>query len=287
MNSAVIINNLNHSYGHRPVLNDISVSVFQEDFFIIIGPNGSGKTTLMKILAGIEPFQKGRVDILEKPVRHYTKKSLAKIIAFVPQTFPIDFPYTVKEMVLMGRYPHQGMLGMENEKDRSIAREAMTITGVEDLADRKMDQISGGERQRVVIARAICQEPRIILMDEPTASLDLSHQIRIMDLMEQLKTEKGITIVMVSHDVNLAAMYADRLLILKNGHIVGAGRPAEVLNYDVLEKTYGCTIIVDESPLGKIPRVSPVPLKFIKAARERSGHSAEKRPDPEDGIPTR
>jgi iron complex transport system ATP-binding protein len=267
MNFAVVIKNLKHAYGRVPVLKNISFSIIQTDFFIIIGPNGSGKTTLLKIIAGIEPLQNGVVDIMGHPLSEYSIKSLSKTIAFVPQVFPLDFPYSIREMVLMGRYPHQGILGMENQKDMDIAQEAMNITGIEDLADRKIDQVSGGERQRAVIARAICQEPKIILLDEPTASLDLAHQIRIMDLMEHLKKVKGISVVMVSHDVNLAAMYADKLMILKDGHITGAGRPDAVLKYDILEKAYGCTIVVDQSPLGNIPRVSPVPQKFISSSR--------------------
>ncbi|MEW5909710.1 MAG: ABC transporter ATP-binding protein [Thermodesulfobacteriota bacterium] len=277
MNPAITIINLKHAYGQIPVLGNISFSIDRSDFFIIIGPNGSGKTTLMKIIAGIEPLQNGKVEILERPISEYSIKALSKTIAFVPQSFPIDFPYSIREMVLMGRYPHQGVLGMENRNDMDIALEAMAITGIEHLADRKIDQVSGGERQRAVIARAICQEPEIILLDEPTASLDLSHQVRIMDLMEQLKKEKGISVVMVSHDVNLAAMYADQLLILKNGQITGIGKPEAVLKFEVLEKAYGCTIVVDQSPLGNIPRVSPVPRKFIAASRMEHGKKQRRR----------
>jgi iron complex transport system ATP-binding protein len=132
------------------------------------------------------------------------------------------------------------------------------------LARRKLDQLSGGEQQRVLIARALCQQPQVILLDEPTASLDLSHQIRIMDLMEKLKTERGVTVVMVSHDVNLAAMYGDQLLLLKAGEIVCMGSPNAVLNFKTLEDTYGCKLLVDISPLGDLPRVTVVPHKFLK-----------------------
>jgi iron complex transport system ATP-binding protein len=133
---------------------------------------------------------------------------------------------------------------------------------LENLAHRKLDHLSGGEQQRVFIARAICQEPDIILLDEPTASLDLAYQVRIMDLMEKLKTEKGITVVMVSHDVNLAAMYADHLMLLHKGQLVCQGLPDEVLTYKTLEEAYGCTLLVDESPLGNFPRVTLVPRKY-------------------------
>ena len=163
----------------------------------------------------------------------------------------------------MGRSPHLGILGLEQEIDLEIAKQAIAFTGVEHLANRKMDQLSGGELQRVFLARAICQEPQIMLLDEPTASLDLAHQGKIMDLMEKLKKEKGVTIVMVSHDVNLAAMYADRLLLLKDGKIVSCGLPGEVLTYQTLEEAYGCKLLVDESPLGKSPRITLVPQKFM------------------------
>jgi len=260
---AIDVNNLSYSYGNFKVLSDITFSVRKGDFFIVIGPNGSGKTTLMKVVAGILKPQNGRLEILGQPIDQYTRKALARTIAFVPQTLPVDFPFSVTEVVLMGRSPYLGMLGLEQERDLEIARQAIAFTGVEHLAHRKLDQLSGGEQQRVFIARAICQEPEVILLDEPTASLDLAHQVRLLDLMEKLKREKGVTVVMISHDVNLAAMYADSLLLLNKGQIVSRGNPDQVLTFQTLEEVYGCTLLVDESPLGKFPRVTPVPGKFV------------------------
>jgi iron complex transport system ATP-binding protein len=164
----------------------------------------------------------------------------------------------------MGRSPHLGVLGLDREADRAVADRAMEFTGIGHFAGRRLDQLSGGERQRVFIARAICQEPEILLLDEPTAALDLAHQARIMDLMEELKKERGVTVVMVSHDLNLAALYADRMLLLGKGEAVSLGRPEQVLTYEVLEKTYGCPLLVDESPLGGAPRVTLVPSRFVK-----------------------
>jgi iron complex transport system ATP-binding protein len=260
---AIHVKNLNYYYGDFPALKNLTFSVTKGDFFIIIGPNGSGKTTLMKIIAGILKIQKGRLEILDCPIENYARKTLAQTIAFVPQLTQLDFPFSVKEVVLMGRSPYLGMLGLEQEKDLIIAKQALTFTDVGHLAHRKLDQLSGGEQQRVFIAKAICQEPEIILLDEPTSSLDLAHQIRLMDLMEKLKNEKGITVVMVSHDVNLAAMYGDRLLLLNKGEIVELGNPNEVLTFQTLEQVYGCTLLVDENPLGKSPRVTPVPQKYM------------------------
>ena len=259
---AITAKNLSYSFGENLVLKNVSFHVPRGDFFIIIGPNGSGKTTLMKIISGILKPQNGELKILNRSIDQYHRKALARTIAFVPQMLFVDFPFTVTEIVLMGRSPYLGMLGFEEEKDMEIARQAIAFTGLENLAHRKLDQLSGGEQQRVFIARAICQEPDIILLDEPTASLDLAYQVRIMDLMEQLKNEKGITVVMVSHDVNLAAMYADHLLLLHKGQVLCQGLPDEVITYQTLEAAYGCTLLVDESPLGKSPRVTLVPRKY-------------------------
>ena len=264
MKTAIKIKNLSHSFGRRAVLRNVSFAVSEGDFFIVLGPNGSGKTTLLRTIAGILKAQSEQIKIFEQRISSYGRKEFARSVAFVPQGLPGDFPFTVAELVLMGRAPYNSTLGIETEEDHLISKQAMRFTEVEHLADRKLDQLSGGEQQRVFIARAICQEPKILLLDEPTASLDLAHQVRIMDLMERLKTEKGITIVMVSHDINLAAMYGDRLLLLRDGQIVCMGSPNQILNYKTLEETYGCVLLVDESPLGNLPRVTVVPDKFQK-----------------------
>lgn len=263
MKPVVAITDLSHAFGSREVLKHLSFSIAGGDFFIIIGPNGSGKTTLMKLLAGVLKAASGNIRLFDRNIRSFSYKSLARRIAYVPQRLEVGFPFSVQEAVLMGRAPHQNVLGIAQEKDMETARQAMTITEVIHLADRKLDQLSGGEQQRVFIARALCQEPEIILLDEPTASLDLSHQIRVMDLMEKLKKEKSVTVVMVSHDVNLAAMYGDRLLMLANGAIASLGLPHDVLTFQNIEATYGCKVLVDKSPLGKWPRVTPVPQKFL------------------------
>ncbi|MFO7600059.1 MAG: ABC transporter ATP-binding protein [Candidatus Desulfacyla sp.] len=263
MKDAIHTRQLGYSYGDLRVLEDLSFSVHQGDFFIIIGPNGSGKTTLLKCISGILRPRTGGLEILGAPVHAYSRKSLARSIALVPQTAPVDFPFTVTEVVLMGRSPHLGILGVEHEEDLSIAHRAMEFTGVASLARRKLDQLSGGERQRVMIARAICQDPEIILLDEPTASLDLAHQVRVMDLMERLRHEKKVTVLMVSHDINLAALYGNRLMLLKEGRILSLGAPSEVLTFQTLEEAYGCPLIVDKSPLGDFQRVTLVPKKFI------------------------
>jgi len=263
MNPAVEAKHLAYAYGERRVLEDLSFSVDEKDFFVIIGPNGSGKTTLMRLISGFLASGAGRLTIMGRPVHDYPRKALARTIALVPQTTTLDFPFTVTELVLMGRSPHQGILGLARRNDLEMAHRAMAFTGVEELAERRLNRLSGGECQRVLIARAICQDPAVMLLDEPTASLDLAHQVRVMDLMERLRKEKGVTVVMVSHDVNLAAMYGNRLLLLKDGRILSLGAPAEVLSYETLEAAYGCALQVDESPLGNFQRVTPVPERFM------------------------
>ena len=262
MNPAITIANLSHSFGKGNVLKQVAFSVARGEFFIVIGPNGSGKTTLIKLMAGILKPQKGQIEILGLSNRRYTAKRLARSVAYVPQRLPVDLPFTVGEAVLLGRAPYQGVLGIEHERDLIMARQAMEFTGVAHLAGSTLDQLSGGEQQRVFIARAICQEPDIMLLDEPTASLDLSHQIKVMDLMEKLKIEKGITVIMVSHDINLAAMYSDQVLLLKEGEIASIGLPADVLSFEKLQSTYGCKVLVDESPLGPFPRITLIPGRF-------------------------
>jgi iron complex transport system ATP-binding protein len=272
MNTAVEVEDLSYAYGESPVLRRLSFTVRSGEFFIVIGPNGSGKTTLMKLISRISPHDRGHnsgmINIFGRSISDYSGKSLARTVAFVPQMTAVDFPFTVTETVLLGRSPHLGMLAIEQEKDLELAARAISFTGIEHLANRKLDQLSGGERQRVFIARAICQQPRLILLDEPTASLDLAHQVRIMDLMERLKTEKGVTVVMVSHDVNLAAVYGDQLLLLREGSIVSLGKPNEVLTFQTLEDAYGCKLLVDESPLGRFPRVTLVPKRLLDPNRD-------------------
>lgn len=250
------------SYGPNLVVDDVSFSAAAGEFFIILGPNGAGKSSLLKLVAGIEKAGAGRIHILGKPFSSYSVRELAREVAMVAQQAPVDFPFSVAETVLMGRSPHIGLLGFEGEKDFAIAEEAMRFTEVAHLATRRLDQLSGGERQRVMIARAICQEPKIILLDEPTTALDPAHQVRIMDLMERFRQEKGTTVVMVSHDLNLAAMYGDRLLLLKEGKVVVIGTPREVITPEGIRQSYGCDLLIDENPLGGVPRVVPIPEKY-------------------------
>jgi iron complex transport system ATP-binding protein len=260
---AVAVSRLNLHYGRTHILKDISLAVGAGEFVVIIGPNGTGKTSLLKALAGLVKTT-GTIEILGHPLTSYSRRRLAECVAVVPQQVPIEFPFTVAETVLMGRSPHLGLLAVEGREDYRIAEEAMVFTEVAALAARRLDQLSGGERQRVIIARAICQQPQLILLDEPTASLDPAHQVRVMDLMERLRRERGVTVVMVSHDLNLAAMYGDRLLLMDNGGIIMAGSPRAVLTAEQLERSYGCRMVIEESATSGAIRAFPVPDKYYQ-----------------------
>jgi iron complex transport system ATP-binding protein len=263
MSHILDISNISLSFRDNFILSNVSLDVSAGEFFVIIGPNGAGKTSLLKVLSGLQKAQKGTVTIKDKNILNYRRRNLSQIMAIVPQHIEVGFPFTVADTVIMGRSPHLGILGMEGENDFHIAEEAMKFTDVSHLTDRKLFQLSGGELQRVIIARAICQQPEIILLDEPTTALDPAHQLKIMDLMEKFRREHGTTIIMVSHDLNLASMYGDRVLLLKSGRVVKTGDPKSVLNKELLEDSYGCRIQVDESPLGGVARVTPIPDKYL------------------------
>jgi len=262
MTMAVAVNNLNLFFSDKQILRDLTFQVEVGNFFIIIGPNGSGKTTLLRAIAGLQKTASGSVRIFDRNLADYSRRELARVIAVVPQHIPMDFPFRVAETVLMGRTPHLGLAALERQEDFRLAEEAMQFTDISHLSERRLDQLSGGERQRVIIARALCQQPRIILLDEPTAALDPAHQMKIMDLMERLRRERNTTIIMVSHDLNLAAMYGEKLLLLKEGGIESVGTPHDVLNRELLERIYGCSMQVDSNPLGNMPRIIPVPEKY-------------------------
>ncbi len=228
----------------------------------VIGPNGSGKTSLLKLLARVLLPQKGSVTLFGRPIADMPQVEVARNVALVPQDSPVFFPFTITEMVLMGRYPHHrgaaGLygLGWEGPEDMRLAEEAMHETDVMHLAHRLIGDVSGGERQRAIIARALTQQPRVLLLDEPTAFLDLNHQLDICTILRRLNEEHGLTVILVSHDLNLASQYCDRLLLLDRGRLFRIGTPLEVIQPDVLESVYRCRVLVDSHPVTGLPRVT-------------------------------
>lgn len=260
---AVRVQELCVGYDQVQVLDSISFSVVRGELLVVIGPNGSGKSTLLKTLAGILGPETGRVDVLGRDIRAQSRREMAQKVALVPQQSTVASSYTVWETVLMGRYPHQGLLGLDSGKDIRVTREAMHSTRIEHLQDRHLAQLSGGELQRVLIARALAQEPEIILLDEPTSSLDLAHQVRIMDLLEELHTKHELTVIMVAHDLNLASLYGERIILLREGRLAGHGTPREILTFKHLEAVFGCVLLVDESSLDKLPRITVIPGRYL------------------------
>jgi len=243
-------------------LRDVSFSVKPGEMLGIVGPNGSGKTSLLKLLARIIPEQQGTIRLFGNRLTELRQEDVARDVGFVPQDTSQTFPFTVTETVLMGRFPHRHRapwdlgFGWDSPGDRAIAQQAMVTMDVWKLATRRVTELSGGERQRVVIARALTQEPRVLLLDEPTAFLDLQHQVGICVLLHRLKQERGLTIVLVSHDLNLASQYCDRVLLLDRGQVVRLGVPSEVVQRDVLEAVYRCRVLVDCHPVSGLPRVT-------------------------------
>ncbi len=225
----------------------------------IIGPNGSGKTSLLKLLMGLLRPESGEVRVFGQPLAEWSPRQLARRIAFVPQETPPMWSLTLRELVLMGRFPFHRPFsgwGWDAPDDVRRAAEAMRDMDVDGMADRLLSEVSGGERQRAVMARALTQEPDALLLDEPTAFLDLRHQLDIARNLRRLNRERGVTVVMVSHDVNLASQCCDELLLLHRGEIARQGRPADVIRPDILEMVYRCEVIVDEHPRSHAPRVA-------------------------------
>jgi len=252
MSVAIHAHNLTFGYRERTVLSGVSFSVAAGEMVGVLGPNGSGKTTLLKILSGVLTGS-GDLRINGRTLRSYTRRDLSRLFSVVPQENPITFPYTVAEIVLMGRASHHNPLAFESGRDREVARRSMELTDILPLADRYLHELSGGEKQRVIIARALAQEPEILLLDEPSAFLDLKHQVQILDLLRRLNRERALTIVAALHDLNLAALYFPRLMMLREGKIYRDGTPGEVLTEKTIEEIYGVRVRVETE--GARPRL--------------------------------
>ena len=260
------VQNIESGYTGNTVIKGISFSVKRGEFIGIIGPNGGGKTTLLKTLSHIiKPF-KGSVLVEGENIHSLSALFLAKKIAMVGQGLSSIFSFTVEEIVLMGRSPYIGPLGHERKHDLEHANYAMERTGLISLKKRPIDELSAGERQRVLIARALAQEPKLLLLDEPTAHLDIGYQIDILDLIRSLQKDNALTILCVMHDLNLASQYCDKLLLLDKGNIVDFSTPKNILKYDVLEKVFNARCIVDENILAGKPVVIPFPRPSLRSA---------------------
>lgn len=256
------VENVSFRYTVRPVLQHITFEVQAGEFLSLIGPNGSGKTTLLRLIARLHSPSSGRVLLDGVRLSGYSHTDIARRIAYVPQDHPTVFPFTVMEVVLMGRSPHLRGVGFERAEDIAIANEMMELTDITALADHPITDLSGGERQRAYLARALAQQASILLLDEPNAHLDIAHQLSIFTIIKQLKSRKAITVISVSHDLNLAAVYSDRILMLQGGEIVALGVPAEVLTSQLISRVFGTPVLVDRHPLNNGPRVTMNPVSI-------------------------
>lgn len=220
------------------MVDDVSVSLAEGTLTGILGPNGSGKTTLLRLLSGTRRPSSGRVRLGDRPLDELSRREVAQHIAVVPQETQLAFEYSAIEIVLMGRHPHLGLFTVEGPADLRIARDAMASTGTSALADRPFDQLSGGEKQRVVIAAALAQSARLLLLDEPTASLDLGYQLEVSALLKTLNRDHGVTMAISTHDLNLAASICRELILMRGGRVIAAGPTHDVLTPENVRRLY-------------------------------------------------
>jgi iron complex transport system ATP-binding protein len=240
------------------VVRGVSLVVEAGEALALVGPNGSGKTTLLRAVSGAVPLARGRIRVEGRLQRELGRVELARRLAVVPQKAEFAFDYTAEEVVAMGRIPHLGVLGIEGHADRAAIEEALRRTGIEELRDRSVHALSGGELQLVLIARALAQQARILLLDEPTSSLDLGHQHEVLEVLRAQGRTCGLTTVLVTHDLNLASREAGRLVLFRAGAVVAEGRPAEVLTAERIHEVYGAPVAVHATPgRPEVPLIVP------------------------------
>lgn len=254
-----------------PVIADLSLTVECGVFLGLIGSNGSGKSTLIRAMAGVVPFRTGSIWLKGESLDSLSRRQIARRVAVLPQDTSCSFAFSVREIVSMGRHPHLGRFQRPDRQDLRIVDEVMERTDVQQLAGRNILELSGGERQRVAIARALAQKPRVLLLDEPTSHLDLNHRIEVLDLLHELNIEEGLTLVCVTHDLNDAAEYCDRLLLLHRGRTMACGSPRQVLTPDLLRRAFGVEAAVEPAPNGPGLRVIPLSRRARTAASAPEG----------------
>ena len=248
---------LHFRFADAVIVNGVDLQVTPGRIVGVVGPNGAGKSTLVRLLSRVLTPETGRILLNGRDLGAWRSGELARLLTVVPQSPELPPGFTSKEVVLMGRTPFLGWLGRETDRDHSIAREAMTETDTWHLAARRTHQLSGGERQRVVLARALAQNPSILLMDEPTAHLDINHQIDVMSLIRRLVEERCIAALLICHDLNLAARYCDEMILLRAGAVLARGTPAHVLTATHIAEAYGATVMIVRHPTDGTPVVLP------------------------------
>lgn len=250
-------NDLSFAYNGDLVLERVSLELTPGRLIGVIGPNGAGKSTLVRLLSGLLTPLEGEVTLAGRAIGRWGRRDLARRLAVAPQSPNLPETFTVAEVVLLGRTPYLGLLGNESPRDRMVAKRAMERTRTWHLAQRLVGTLSGGERQRVVVARALAQEPSVLLLDEPTTHLDVNHQVALIVLVRQLVAEDDLSALAILHDLNLASLYCDELILLANGRIVAHGQPQEVLTHERIASAYGTDVIVLPHPQTGRPVIVP------------------------------
>jgi iron complex transport system ATP-binding protein len=263
------VKELTGGYGGTPVVRSVSFEVETGTMLGILGPNGSGKSTLLKMLSGLLPADAGTVEIGGQPISEYSRKAFARQVAVLPQLQADTFSHTVYQTVALGRYPHQsGLFAGWSAKDERAVQSAMNKMGVMDYHDTEIEFMSGGERQRVFVAQALAQEAPVLLLDEPTNHLDIAHQQQLLDTVRRQATESGLTVVSVFHDINLASLYCDRLLLMDRGEVAAIGTPDEVVDERKMERVYAARIRAGMHPEVPKPQITLLPAKEPEDSRE-------------------
>lgn len=241
--------------GAEQVLEDIALQVHYGECFGIIGPNGSGKSTLVKLLSGVDEASAGQIAFAGRPLAAYPKKQLARRIAVLQQEALPPIGFTVREVVEMGRYPYQNWLGEEAGDPHTKIEEIMRELDLLDMADRPIEALSGGERQRVALAKVVAQQPELLMLDEPTTYLDIGYQQQMMQYIKKWQQDHGLTVLAVLHDLNLAALYCDRLMIIHDGRLVHTGKVEEILSEQIIKQVYGVSPTIVRHPVSGVPQV--------------------------------
>lgn len=242
-------------YGDTMILRGLDISLREDEFAVLAGPNGAGKSTLLYALLGFLRLDAGRIELFGRELRNYKRSELARLIAFVPQESLFQFDHSVFDIVLMGRYPYLGLMQSWTPQDRAAVGKVLQSLGLEAMAERFYSELSGGEKQRVLIARALAQDTKYIFLDESLSQLDINHQIECMELLRGINRKEGKGILLISHNLNLAANYADKLIFLKDGTGLGTGKPAEMMDPLKLEALFGMRLSTVINPSSGIPNL--------------------------------
>ena len=245
------------SYDKREIVHGVDIQVPPNKISVIIGSNGCGKSTLLKSFARLLKADDGTITINNKELHHYPSKQLAQILGLLPQSPIAPEGISVFDLVSRGRFPYQKFLGGLSREDKEMVANALKIMDIEDLANRNVDELSGGQRQRVWIAMALAQDTDILLLDEPTTYLDIAYQVEILDLLTDINKKHNTTIVMVLHDINLSARYADYLFAIKDGHLIKEGKPEDVISEELIKEVFDLDCVVIEDPVSKTPMIVP------------------------------